>query len=166
MSKEVTARLNTVLLDSITDGPGVNLVLVFQGCKFNCKNCHNPGTHDLNGGRECRLEPLLKMRTASTTGITLSGGEPTLQLDAVKWIARRAHELGLTVTLYTGNTLDKFKEIVPDYAVYFDYVKVGPYIEELRSSVIPYYGSSNQELYEVKKDGSLVPWRDNGLLDV
>ena len=36
--------------DSILDGEGIRAVIWFQGCLHNCEGCHNPETHDLNGG--------------------------------------------------------------------------------------------------------------------
>lgn len=154
-----TIRLNTVLEDSITDGPGINLVLVTQGCEARCKGCHNPDTHPLDGGVELLIEPLFKHVTMSTTGVTISGGEPLLQLDAVREVFRIARERGLHRILYTGYTLEKFIQEFPDYAVYVDFVKVGPYIKALRSSKVPYYGSSNQEIYHIL-NGEFHVWRD------
>jgi len=158
-------RINQILLDSITDGPGINTVVVFQGCKANCPGCHNPHTHDCNGGKLVSIEDILKERTALTTGFTFSGGEPMLQLNVVKELAVAVHKLDLTVTLYTGYTVERFVEEFPDYPNYIDFVKVGPYVESLRSSKIPYYGSSNQELYQVDRlTKTLNIWRDNGNL--
>jgi len=36
--------------DSIVDGEGIRAVLWTQGCSHNCPGCHNPFTHDFNGG--------------------------------------------------------------------------------------------------------------------
>ena len=36
--------------DSIVDGDGIRTVIWTQGCKHNCPKCHNPETHDMNGG--------------------------------------------------------------------------------------------------------------------
>ena len=36
-----------VICDSIVDGPGLRMVIWTQGCKHNCKGCHNPQTHSL-----------------------------------------------------------------------------------------------------------------------
>lgn len=150
-------RLNSLVMDSITDGLGVNLVLVFQGCRANCPGCHNPHTHDEKAGEEFDIESLFSRYTTEiTTGVTLSGGEPLLQPDAIREASRIAHARGYKVTLYTGFIEDKFKEALPDYAELLDYVKCGPYVDSLRSSKCPLYGSSNQHFYVVKKTGELV----------
>jgi pyruvate formate lyase activating enzyme len=78
------------LHSSLVDGPGNRFVAFLQGCEFNCFNCHNPytiprGTPRANqaarphtvGDVLAELEPL----QAFLSGITVSGGEPTLQLD-------------------------------------------------------------------------------------
>lgn len=156
-------RLNAIIQDSITDGPGINTVFVFQGCKANCPGCHNPDTHALDGGVLLDTNDIIKVKTKSTTGVTLSGGEPMLQLEAVKDLAMLAHKSKLTVTLYTGMSSETFMGIFPDYAEYLDYVKIGPYVESLRSSKVPYFGSSNQEFYKVMPDGSLGSWREESL---
>ena len=41
-----------VICDSIVDGPGLRMVIWTQGCKHNCKGCHNPQTHSLTKGYE------------------------------------------------------------------------------------------------------------------
>lgn len=145
-------RLHSLVMDSITDGLGVNLVLVFQGCKAYCPGCHNPSTHDVNGGDLFDIDDLFSYTTSLTTGVTLSGGEPLLQLDAVKYTASIAKEKGLKVTLYTGYTLERLREAFPDFMDYLNYVKCGPYVRELRSSAVPLYGSSNQQFFHITKD--------------
>ena len=63
------------------DGKGIRYVIFTQGCPHHCPGCHNPQTHDFEGGyvvdtdgllEEMRQDPLLK-------GVTFSGGEPFCQ---------------------------------------------------------------------------------------
>ena len=51
--------------DSIVDGEGIRTVLWTQGCPHNCKGCHNPQTHDFNGGVEVDVEEVISKRSAS-----------------------------------------------------------------------------------------------------
>ena len=68
------------------DGPGIRYVLFLQGCPMRCIYCHNPDTWDVNGGYEMTPDEVIaeyeKNRAFySRGGITVTGGEPLLQLD-------------------------------------------------------------------------------------
>nr|WP_330369518.1 4Fe-4S cluster-binding domain-containing protein [Clostridioides mangenotii] len=69
---------SSIISDSIVDGPGLRMVIWTQGCIHNCKDCHNPQTHDLCGGFEIETNEIIdKLKTLKLQkGITLSGGEP------------------------------------------------------------------------------------------
>ena len=105
-------RIAGLVPESYVDGDGIRFAIFMQGCQRNCAGCHNPETHSLDGGRlidtgeiisEVKKNPLLD-------GITLTGGEPLLQIDAAKELARAAKSLGLSVWLYTGYI---FEELPP-----------------------------------------------------
>ncbi|MHB1129979.1 MAG: radical SAM protein [Ilumatobacteraceae bacterium] len=69
---------------SWVDGPGNRFVLFLQGCNFDCLACHNPQTIPLHTPRttEFTVEEILariKKSMPYISGITISGGEPTLQ---------------------------------------------------------------------------------------
>ncbi len=69
------------------DGPGIRFVVFMQGCPMRCKYCHNPDTWNADGGREVTAEEVVrealkyKSYFADRGGVTVSGGEPLLQLD-------------------------------------------------------------------------------------
>lgn len=69
------------------DGPGIRFVVFVQGCPMRCKYCHNPDTWDTGGGTETPVEDIakeaLKYKSyfGNKGGVTVSGGEPLLQLD-------------------------------------------------------------------------------------
>ena len=69
------------------DGPGIRFVVFMQGCPMRCKYCHNPDTWNADGGREVTAEEVaaeaLKYKSyfAEKGGVTVSGGEPLMQLD-------------------------------------------------------------------------------------
>lgn len=68
------------------DGPGLRYVVFMQGCPMRCKFCHNPDTWMMNTGLEIEakdiIESYLKNRAFySNGGITVTGGEPLLQVD-------------------------------------------------------------------------------------
>ena len=76
------------------DGPGVRFAIFFQGCNLRCGCCHNPDTHDINGGEEYFAKDLVKKAVrykeyfGKDGGITISGGEPLLQQPPLPWSYR------------------------------------------------------------------------------
>ena len=69
------------------DGPGVRYIIFLSGCHMRCQFCHNPDTWDIKAGKEYTASELLKTANryrpywGSEGGITVSGGEPLLQID-------------------------------------------------------------------------------------
>ena len=90
------------------DGPGVRYVIFLSGCAMRCQFCHNPDTWDRNSGTPYEagalLEKACKYRSywGSKGGITVSGGEPLLQIDFLTELFRRAKEMGIHTTLDTS----------------------------------------------------------------
>ena len=70
------------------DGPGIRFVIFLQGCPLHCKYCHNPDTWSA-GGTEYTAEAVatraLRFRNyfGKDGGVTVTGGEPLLQIDFV-----------------------------------------------------------------------------------
>ena len=68
------------------DGPGVRFVVFCQGCPMRCKYCHNPDTWELNKGLRISPQELIRQYNRNKAfyshgGITVTGGEPLLQID-------------------------------------------------------------------------------------
>lgn len=91
------------------DGPGIRLVVFLQGCNFRCLYCANPDTIDPAG--EARLTPaseIYKMAVSQRPffgkrgGITFSGGEPTLQAEALLPLLRMLKEEGIHICIDTN----------------------------------------------------------------
>jgi len=82
----VKGRIHSIETFGTVDGPGIRFVLFMQGCALQCQYCHNPDTWDTGGGRHvtvedilAEIEPYLPYYRKSGGGITVTGGEPTLQ---------------------------------------------------------------------------------------
>lgn len=118
-----------------------------QGCLRHCKNCHNVSTWDLMGGYEISIEKLVKeiRRNCLNKKLTITGGEPLLQYDELMKLVNELKEFNICI--YTGYEEHEIPESL--YKV-VDYIKVGHFNEELKSSTIPYIGSSNQKFIKTR----------------
>lgn len=146
--------------DSIVDGEGMRATLWTQGCPHNCKGCHNPGTHDFNGGYLSTTEELIKELDKNLKyqdGITLSGGEPFMQPKALSEIASYVKSQGKSVWSYTGFTFEKLLELsknnkhIIELLNNIDVLVDGKFMIELKSLDLYYMGSRNQRVINVKE---------------
>lgn len=79
------------------DGPGTRLVIFLKGCPMRCQYCHNPDTWDMQDGTEMTVDEIWEQYEANKSfyrhgGITVTGGEPLLQIDFVLELFKKAKE--------------------------------------------------------------------------
>src|SRR5215813_209918 len=86
------------------DGPGLRVVLFLSGCLLRCKYCHNPDTWHLKDGRKVsaahvisRLRDFAPALRAMDGGLTISGGEPLVQIAFTRRLYAAAKALGLQI---------------------------------------------------------------------
>lgn len=108
------------------------------------------------GGEKRDTEEIVKMMRSDPllSGITLSGGEPFLQPRAALVLARHAHLRGLTVWCYSGYTFEEISEWEDNRKALLHAIDVlvdGPFEIEKLSLSIPWRGSTNQRLVDVKR---------------
>lgn len=108
------------------DGPGVRFVVFLQGCRMRCAYCHNPDTWEIDKGEEMSADELVeralryKAYQKNGGGITVSGGEPLLQIDFLIELLKKAKNVGIHTVIDTaGNPFTKeepffgkFKELM------------------------------------------------------
>jgi pyruvate formate lyase activating enzyme len=105
------------------DGPGVRMVVFTKGCPMRCLYCHNPDTWEMSGGTDMTSEEILeqfeKNRTFyKTGGITVTGGEPLMQIDFVIDLFEKAKEKNIHTCLDTSgvtfrkDNTEKFDRLV------------------------------------------------------
>ena len=150
-------RVNDFISDSIVDGFGLRFVVFTQGCNLICPGCHNPSTHDLDKVHLISLEEIRKKwrKNPLLHGITISGGEPFLQPKPVLELIKMAHEDGLNVNIYSGNTYESLKhkncpytdQILKEADILID----GPFIMQLKNLNLLWRGSSNQRVIDLKQ---------------
>lgn len=150
-------RLSGIVSESIVDGPGIRYTVFTQGCPHRCPGCHNPQTHDFAGGYDADLPAMLREIAADPLldGITLSGGEPFCQPEALLPLAKAVREMGKTVYAFSGYTLEQLLELskerpaIGELLHLCDVLIDGPYIEKLRDLDLLYRGSSNQRIIDL-----------------
>ncbi|HEY3222934.1 MAG TPA: pyruvate formate-lyase-activating protein [Pseudolabrys sp.] len=94
------------------DGPGLRVVLFLSGCLLRCTYCHNPDTWHLKDGTYVsaqqvldRLASFASALRALDGGLTISGGEPMVQLAFTKRILAGAKKMGLHTAIETSGFL-------------------------------------------------------------
>ena len=162
-------NLSDIISDSIVDGPGIRTTIFSQGCPHHCPGCHNPQTHDPNGGSWGDTDDIIAAAAENPLldGITLSGGDPFMQPKECTELAKGAHKHGLNVWTYTGYTWEAlFAENDPDKIALVqesDVLIDGPFLLAERSLELKFKGSRNQRTIDVKKSlekGEIVLWEE------
>lgn len=152
---------NTIMHDDMRNGEGLRVVLFVSGCSHNCKNCHNPQTHDPCSGKKFDNDALNEIHKYLdrdyTDGITLSGGDPLFEdnLDTIYNLVMHFREKypNKTIWLYTGYT---YEEIIKDPVRYkivslCDVLVEGRFVESLADVKYRWAGSTNQRVIDMKK---------------
>jgi anaerobic ribonucleoside-triphosphate reductase activating protein len=149
-------RLNGLVDESIVDGPGLRYVLFTQGCPHGCPGCHNPETHNSDGGYDSDTDIIFARfkENPLLSGMTFSGGEPFLQPEALSALAESVKAFGKHLVVYTGYTCEclalKANEnrAVRRLLELTDILIDGPYVEGSRNLELLYRGSDNQRVLE------------------
>lgn len=157
-----TIRVSGIIKESIVDGPGIRYVVFTQGCYHKCEGCHNPQTHDPEGGFLTDTDKIYDEFVANPMyeGITFSGGEPFLQSDALADLAikiKRSHP-DKTIICYTGYTYEQIKKAIDTDRIMsymrllynIDYLIDGRFDKDKASLDCKYRGSTNQRIIDVK----------------
>lgn len=113
----MTGRVHSIESFGTVDGPGVRMVVFLQGCPMRCLYCHNPDTWENAGGKLVTVEEILRQFEASRHfyregGLTITGGEPLVQLDFVTELFQAAQESGIHTCLDTSGIT--FRPVDPD----------------------------------------------------
>nr|DAN37825.1 MAG TPA: anaerobic ribonucleoside-triphosphate reductase activating protein [Caudoviricetes sp.] len=156
---DIFLRIAGIEYESIVDGPGIRNTIFTQGCNHNCKGCHNPQTHNFDGGFEISLSEIYDKITDNplVTGITLSGGDPILQYKKLIPLVQKLKEHDYNIWMYTGYYIEDLLCRYTDWDLrdfflpYIDVIVDGPFVEDLKSLHLNYRGSSNQRFIDVPK---------------
>ncbi len=94
------------------DGPGIRYVVFMQGCPLRCQYCHNPDTWNTNTGKSMTVDEIFKLYSSVSSftkgGITVTGGEPLLQIEFVTALFEKFKKHNIHTCLDTsGATFNK-----------------------------------------------------------
>lgn len=114
-------RIHSIESCGTVDGPGIRFVVFMQGCPLRCQYCHNPDTWKYSDGTEMTVDELIQEAVKyksymrfSGGGITITGGEPLMQLDFVTKLIAACKEEGIHTAIDTSGYIynDKAKEVI------------------------------------------------------
>ena len=148
-------KLSGIVEDSIVDGPGIRATIFSQGCPHHCEGCHNPETWPFEGGTEMEEETILSIVRSNPLcrGVTFSGGEPFAQAAGFARLAKLLKEAGYEVASYSGYTFEQLLRGTPAQRELLSCIDIlidGPFILAEKSLEVPFRGSRNQRILDVR----------------
>lgn len=159
--------------DSIVDGAGLRFGVFVQGCPHRCPGCHNPASQPFEGGYVRTVGQVLDDIESSRLdrSVTLSGGEPFSQAEALFALATELKRREYDVWVYSGYLYEDLAAGHPDQWAPLllsacDVLVDGPYVERLHSHDLLWKGSSNQrviDLAKTRETGKLTLWEPEQL---
>jgi pyruvate formate lyase activating enzyme len=92
------------------DGPGLRFVVFTQGCPMRCLYCHNPDTWQINTGNKMSIDEIVeefnkKSNFYKNGGITVTGGEPMVQMEFLTELFKKFHSMGVHTCLDTSGIM-------------------------------------------------------------
>lgn len=104
----MVGKIHSVFSGGTVDGPGIRFVVFMQGCPLRCKYCHNPDSWKVGAGEERSVSDLIseivryKNYYGEKGGVTVSGGEPLLQIDFVTELLKEVKSRGINTAVDTS----------------------------------------------------------------
>lgn len=146
-------RIAGIVPESIVDGDGIRYAVFMQGCQHHCEGCQNPATHALDGGKIIDTAEIIAAikKNPLLAGITLTGGEPLLQIPAATELAKATKNLGLNVWCYTGFVFEEIPADAQELLNYVDVLVDGPFILSQRDLELDFRGSRNQRIINLNE---------------
>lgn len=150
----------SIIPSSNVNGPGDRYVIWTQGCRKGCRGCFNPESWHENDNMLFRAEDLAKrVQCANPYGLTLTGGDPLEQAEALLEFLECLHGYGSEflpggIICFTGYTVEEIENIpvAKRCLEYIDLLIDGRYVDSLRYES-GLAGSSNQRFHFSKKSG-------------
>lgn len=154
MAETTYLNISKTLSHSRANGPGIRSVIWVQGCTIGCDGCYSVATHP---HRKVNIVPpeelaLWICSLDGIEGVSISGGEPFEQANAVKRLLQciRAERPDLSVFVFTGYEVEFLQQAtdtdVQALLAQIDLLCCGPFVPEKHDINLLWRGSSNQRL--------------------
>lgn len=140
----------------IANGPGVRVSLFVSGCRNHCKGCFNQEAWDFNYGEEFTWRTLYQigklLENPHVSGLSILGGDP-FEPENIEYVENicefvRLYYSEKNIWVWTGYLFENLKDLPIMNSI--DVLVDGPFIEELKDMRLPYCGSSNQRVIDVR----------------
>lgn len=107
---QVLGNIHSIESCGTVDGPGIRFVVFLQGCPLRCLYCHNPDTWSTDVNKKMSVEEIIKKyegvkEFVKSGGITVTGGEPLLQIEFVTELFKVAKSKNIHTALDTSGIL-------------------------------------------------------------
>lgn len=145
-------RIERIVNNVQTLGPGKRLCVWVNGCSRHCKGCVSERLQEVDPLCKLNLDEVLpNYRVDASGGVTVSGGEPFEQTEDLAKLVEYFNGIGIEdILIYTGYTFEELQAIGSDSVNYvLSHIAVlvdGPYVEQLNSQKSNIKGSENQRV--------------------
>lgn len=109
---EIKGKIHSFESLGAVDGPGIRYVIFMQGCPLRCQYCHNRDTRDMALGSEYSVDEIVEKvkryvaYMGKDGGVTVTGGEPLLQIEFVTELFKKLKENNIHTALDTSGFID------------------------------------------------------------
>lgn len=141
-------------------GLGIRAVVWVQGCSLHCEGCIAPEMWPKDDGKSMAVSYLAQLILSSghIDGITVSGGEPTEQAEAVGMLLATIKKAGKNTWVYSGYTLEELisrNDPATDYLLAHTDVIVDGRFKKAEAGIYTFRGSANQRIIELPEGQTL-----------
>lgn len=153
---EVLGKIHSIETCGTVDGPGIRFVIFTQGCPMRCQYCHNPDSWGYDSNNLMSASEILEkyggVKEFCKGGITVTGGEPLVQIDFLIELFKQAREKEIHTALDTSGILFDIKNTtkIDNLLEYTDLVLLDiKHIDEEEHKKLT--GHSNKNILEFAK---------------
>lgn len=158
-------KIHSIETFGTLDGPGIRVVVFFQGCPLKCKYCHNRDSWNINDGKTYTADQIINevikyksYMDASNGGLTVSGGEATMQIEFLNELFEKAKKKNIHTCLDTSGfvDIDSIKPVLKNTDLVILDIK---HMDESKAKMLT--GVSNKKALDLAKylsDNNIPVW--------